>query len=143
MWIPILTLWRPWANWVALGWKPIETRTHDKFRSLVGKRIGIHAGAKWDRFAIDEARAWLTREQYLQTNEFLNVGSAIISVATVVEHRKLTAEDSKGALIDCDPTNMQRFGLILQNVTTIDAIPIKGKQGIWYAEVPDVNPVVR
>jgi hypothetical protein len=39
--LPCITLWRPWSTWIADGRKTIETRTHDRFRSLVGKRIGI------------------------------------------------------------------------------------------------------
>jgi hypothetical protein len=46
--IPIISLWQPWAQWVALGWKLIESRTHNRFKSLLTKRIGIHASAKWD-----------------------------------------------------------------------------------------------
>jgi predicted transcriptional regulator len=40
----VITLWQPWASFIALGWKTIETRTHDRFKNLVCERIAIHAG---------------------------------------------------------------------------------------------------
>jgi len=43
-----ISLHRPWAQWVALGLKTVETRTHDRFKGLVGQRIAIHAAQKWD-----------------------------------------------------------------------------------------------
>jgi hypothetical protein len=38
-----ISLHQPWATWVALGWKTIETRMHARFKGLVGQRIAIHA----------------------------------------------------------------------------------------------------
>ena len=75
--IPIITLYPPWAIWVGLGWKTIETRTHPRFRSLVGKTIGIHSAIKWDETAIDAARPFLTNEQIFSTQRMLRVGGAI------------------------------------------------------------------
>lgn len=128
--MPIISLWMPWANWVALGWKTIETRTHRRFACLEGKRIGIHATAKWDESAIGVAADYLTDEQFSTSDRFLRIGQAIICTAFVRHFRQLTAEDSRDALIDC--FNVQRYGLVLTDVQTIEAIPAKGKQGIWY-----------
>ena len=41
---PVLTLYQPWATFIADGLKTIETRTHNRFTSLYGKTILIHAG---------------------------------------------------------------------------------------------------
>ena len=41
-----ISLHQPWATFVTLKWKTIETRTHQRFKSLVGKRIAIHAAQK-------------------------------------------------------------------------------------------------
>lgn len=49
----VITLWQPWATWVVLGWKTIETRLHPRFASLAGQVIGIHAGLKFDDLAMD------------------------------------------------------------------------------------------
>jgi len=43
-----LTLWRPWAWSVAAGLKRIENRGWKPPASLIGKRLAIHAGEKWD-----------------------------------------------------------------------------------------------
>jgi len=128
--IPIISLWRPWGNWVALQWKPIETRLHKRFASLVGKRIGIHLSVKWDKTAIEQARPYLTPEQIAKTEDFLRIGGAVICTALVKEFRKLTADDSQAALIDCG--GVERYGLILEDVQSIEAIPCKGRQGIFY-----------
>lgn len=136
MLIPVISLYNPWAIWVGLGWKKIETRTHRRFASLVGKTIGIHAGLKWDEGAIETAREWLSPEQIKRTQKMLRVGGAICWTAFVTEHRELDPLDNRSALIDC--THVTRYGLFLKDVTTIDVITCRGKQGIWYYEVPEV-----
>jgi hypothetical protein len=128
--IPVITLWQPWASWIVLGLKTIETRTHPRFACLAGKRIYIHAGAKWDESALMLATPFLTPSQLLQTTNFYETRSAIIGSAIVSEFRELIGKDSKRACIDC--TNTLRYGLILSDVKAIQNIPIKGKQGIWY-----------
>jgi hypothetical protein len=135
--LPIITLWQPWAQWVALGWKTIETRKHKKFASLVGKRIGIHAALRWDDAALDLAGEFLTPAERSATTEFLRVGGAVICEAFVREHRELNTLDNRDALIDC--MHITRYGLILKDVRIIEAIPQKGKQGIWYMN-PEVKP---
>jgi hypothetical protein len=44
-----ISLWQPWASLVVHGVKKIETRDWQPPRSLIGKRIAIHA-AKLDRY---------------------------------------------------------------------------------------------
>jgi hypothetical protein len=44
-----ISIYQPWAQFIVFGLKSIETRTHNSFKSLVGKRILIHASAKWDK----------------------------------------------------------------------------------------------
>ena len=62
----------------------------------------------------------------------------IIGTAFVKEHRGLTFKDSEKAMIDCDvqTSGIYRYGLILRDIQTIEPIPIKGKQGIWYCAIP-------
>jgi hypothetical protein len=127
--MPVITLWNPWAIWVAMGWKTIETRTHDRFQSLKGQWIGIHAGLKWDPFALHCARPYMTDDQVKQTEKFIRVGGAIICRAYVGEARWLSAWDDRRALIEC---STPRFGLLFNKIEAIEAIPARGKQGIWY-----------
>lgn len=43
-----ISLWQPHATWIALKWKTIETRDHDRFACLRGRRVAIHAAKKFD-----------------------------------------------------------------------------------------------
>lgn len=131
LYLPTITLWQPWASWIALGWKPIETRTHPMFKHLLEKRIGIHAGLRWDADAIGIASEWLTLEQQHRSEEFRSVRGALVCTAHVWQERWLGPEDSRGALIDCD--NVARHGLFLSDVRGFEPIPMKGMQGVWNA----------
>lgn len=42
-----LTVWQPWASLIACGAKPFEFRSHRKTHHQVGRRIAIHAAARW------------------------------------------------------------------------------------------------
>jgi hypothetical protein len=156
--VPIISMWNPWAIWVIIGWKKIETRTHDlsasacprasclraphrqtrrraqagRFRSLNGKTIAIHSTVKWDETALEKAGNYLTPSEVSETNEFLHLGGAIIGTADVIDYRPLTSSDSPLALIDCG--SIKRYGMVLDNVRPMPTIPAKGKQGIWYLE---------
>lgn len=64
-----ISLYQPWASAIAYGWKTIETRTHERFRGLVGERIGIHAGKKWDKHALEIWKKSIGPEQYFRIKE--------------------------------------------------------------------------
>jgi hypothetical protein len=131
----IISLWRPWAEWVMLGWKPIETRLHTRFEKLVGKRIGIHAAKVWDRKAIDVARPYLTAEQIASTYEILRTQPAGVLLGTIFveDFRLLEPSDSEAALIECETI---RYGLILSAPIKLHCPrPMRGHQGIWKAEI--------
>ncbi|MBU6232169.1 hypothetical protein KGP36_06000 [Patescibacteria group bacterium] len=133
---PIISMYPPWANWVALGWKTIETRTHNRFKSLAGRYIGIHAPLKWDNRALELAAPFLTYEQFGLSKDFLRVGGAIICKAFVRSAGKVGSMNSLSALIDCQSTT--RYGLFLEDIEPLkEAIPCKGKQGIWYYRGPE------
>lgn len=128
---PAITLYQPWATWIMRGWKPVETRTHDKFKSLIHKTILIHAGLTTDSAAINNP--YLTKEQLLfKPDEMIN--GFILGSAYVEDFDILTAEESKGALIDCG--TVKRYGLFLSNIKKFETpIPIKGEMGIWYFDM--------
>ncbi len=56
-----LTVWEPWASLIVAGAKPYEFRGYPVRRSLIGKRIAIHAGAR--PVKKDEVRDLLLRLQ--------------------------------------------------------------------------------
>ena len=130
----VITLWQPWATWVVLGWKTIETRLHPRFGSVAGEVMGIHAGLRFEDLAMDLARQYLLEAQIVLANWIPPRGGALIGTVRVLEHRILTGEDSRSALIDCG--NTTRYGLILADPKSIPGIPMKGKQGIWTYTYP-------
>lgn len=121
---PVITLYQPWATWVADGLKLIETRTHNKFSSLMGKTILIHAGKTTDKTALPNP--------YLNDREYSEpINGVILCGAYVKSFGKLSAIHSEQAMIDCD--TVERFGLYLRDIEKFDhPIPVKGEMGIWY-----------
>lgn len=134
--IPTITLWQPWASWIAWGWKTIETRRHGRFRGLEWRRIAIHAGRRWDANALRLAKPWLSREQYaLALNRAAYPTGAILCTARVQAVRWLReGPDSRAALCVADGL----FGLVLADIQKLDpAVPAKGHQGVWYWTPPE------
>jgi hypothetical protein len=128
---PVITLYQPWATWIMREWKTIETRTHNRFSSLVGKTILIHAGMTTDETAINNP--YLTKEQLLENpDEMVNgfiLGSVYIGACGWLCGDNY---ENKNALIET--TN--RYGLFLKNIEKFDSpIPCKGEMGIWYFDM--------
>ncbi len=131
-----ITLCQPWASWISLGWKTIETRTHQRFASLVGQQIAIHAGKRWDKEAIEVARPWLSDSQILATPFFQKVSGVVVCTVCVHNHIELSAAHSRPAKIDCEYT--RRYGLILYDVRRMKTlVPARGRQGIWNIDLPE------
>lgn len=129
--IPCISMWQPWAQWVAWGWKTIETRTHDRFASLEGKTIAIQAAKVWDTSALRSAGCYLSEDQIRETaaNYCAWPRGAIICLATVDRCGVTERTDAPKALIECESL---RFGLYLTNVKLVaPAIPCRGRQGIF------------
>jgi len=135
-----ITLWQPWASWIAWGWKTIETRRHNLLRVLSGQTIAIHAGKRWHDEALQIAQDWLTREQWNRTLELdpdtwrPEKGgrvTGIVCTARVWYHGWLCLRAySPGAMCDCAAGNL--FGIFLTDVKPFDPpVPAIGHQGIW------------
>jgi hypothetical protein len=138
-----ITLYPPWSVWVCIKWKTIETRTHDKFRSLIGQRIVIHTALKPDINAF--FNPWIAEK----TSSFLdaqNIGMMVdLSLGKIV----CTAQVAKGEWADqLSPSQKDqleletmidindRYLLFLEDIRPVwPMIPFKGHQGIF--EVPD------
>ena len=144
-----ISLWQPWASWVIVDAKSIETRLHNRFAGLKGQRIGIHATAKpsrrvsyertqdakdaalhyWPPSTEEQAKVW-------RMSSWMYPFGAVLGTAFVQDTRKLTGADSKDALIDCG--SVQRYGIILSDVFRFEEpIPAKGAQGIWEWTPPE------
>jgi hypothetical protein len=130
---PVITLYQPWAGWVVEGVKTIETRTHDRFKNLVGKTILIHSGQKYDLSAINNP--YLTKESFISCNW----SGYILGSAFVSEFSELRNEHSKAACIECNVT--KRYGLFLTDIKKFPyPIKAKGQMGIWYFDVNTKQP---
>ena len=129
--LPVITLYQPWASWVMLGWKTIETRTHPMLRSLDGKPIGIYASAKIDEQAMETAKKYLDAKKLQRTYDFAMWCGYLLGTARVVGFKQLDGRDSQAALCDCDYIGM--WGLLLAQPVPFDKpIKVRGHQGIWY-----------
>jgi hypothetical protein len=131
--LPAITLYQPWATWVADELKLIETRTHNRFGCLLGKTILIHAGQTTDKYALPNL--------YLSGREFSEpVNGVILCKAFVNRVGKLSGIHSEKAMIDCE--TVERFGLYITNVEKFNIpIPVKGEMGIWYFDLERMQKV--
>ena len=143
--LPVLSLYQPWASWCIGGRKTIETRTHNRYQTLRGQTIAIHAALTYDKASAQRAARF-----YLHYSEFCQLEKdvvpchqpipfgSIIGTVEVYDFRRLTDEDSPAALIYCGDPDLPRFGLLLRNPRPlVTPIQIRGRQGIWHAEIPD------
>jgi hypothetical protein len=136
--IPCISLHKPWAMWVIMGWKPIETRTHERFKKLVDRRIGIHAAERWDKNWFEKAGKYLTPAQVNETHGWRGQAKYrfgnLLGTVLVRKHRHLFAIDSSDALIDCTvrPGRLL-FGLVVSEPHPLNMpILMKGQRGIFY-----------
>jgi hypothetical protein len=131
-----ITLYQPWATWIALGLKTIETRTHARFRNLLGQKIAIHAGQRFDPSALAQARAWCGWKEtpsairYMSDHDYPH--GLIVCTATVLSARWLLPGDSTAAMT----ATVGKFGLVLGDIHPLVS-PLRwiGLQGIF--DVPD------
>ena len=140
-----ITLWRPWASLcfvrdprTGLYLKTIETRTHDRFKGLVGQRVAIHAGKAWHKEGAAEAVRWVMRTHdwsALRADALIRScqtpQGAVVGTAKVTAARWLSHADSGRALCDCTPER-HLFGLVLTEQEKFDTPKLAvGKQGLW------------
>lgn len=137
--LPVITLYQPWATWIMREWKTIETRIHNRFSSLNGKTILIHAGQRTDDSSLAIRNPYLTKEQILFNPDEV-VNGFILGSAFVYDFMALTDHDSQKALIDCG--TVDRYGLFLDQINKFqNTIPVKGEMGIWYYDIENKEKV--
>jgi hypothetical protein len=117
-------------------WKTIETRTHNRFASLLHRTILIHAGLRTDPWVNNP---FITEEQmFIDLKELVN--GAILGSAYVDACGWLCGDnyENKSAFIECT----DRYGLFLTNVKKFDTPKIcKGSMGIWYYDMDNLIKV--
>lgn len=152
---PALTLWEPWASLVAAGAKSHEWRIWPAPRSLIGKRVAIHAGArKPKKDEIAELLMVLRTEDWAGTS--LNVDlaipllerwhtspgmlptSSVLCIATLGQPisalQYARAHDMPVQDRDID---YARWAWPLTDIEKLEPfVPAKGAQGFWPWERP-------
>lgn len=152
--MPAISLWNPWAFFVAKGFKKIETRSWhppSKF-VLSGTRIAIHAAKSWTRDVRDVCRQLALRECLpeavnadLHKGQFLLGNGCILATCRIAEVlptervriypqtlgavglKEITARE--GALGDFRPG---RFAWVLDDVQELQSwVPVAGRQGFF------------
>lgn len=147
-----ISLHQPWATFIAMKWKTIETRTHARFKSLVGQRIAIHAAKKDVRVpaSLYEYLPEALKNSLQLSNVILfmdiNRGKILCTVRVVKARWAPNVVRLRGSRqVDFDlrkKWNEQamcevggKFLLFLDEIEPIDPIPFRGRQGIF--NVPD------
>lgn len=126
-------MWNPWAHHVMTGRKPWETRTHERFKSLVGKWVCIHASDHLDKSNEAFLSEWTKGLMTYKEMESLPHG-CVLGAVFFDEFSKLDESHSALALIDCK--NVGRFGLHVAAIKQFETpIPCKGGQGIFYFDL--------
>lgn len=128
-----ISLWQPWAFWVMIGVKKIETRLHTRFKGLIGEDIFIHSAWKTNYKTGDTWPYLRDIRDYPFYGEAMKTRGAILGIIHVNEFRPLKGlRDAIDSKIECD--SVQRYGLILSNPRPLQTpIPWKGQQGIMKA----------
>jgi hypothetical protein len=137
-----ISLWQPWATLVALKLKTIETRDHDRFKSLIGKRIAIHGAQRVDKEQTIKAIMELARTvldiQNMLAIVVLNRGrivcTAMVDKAYWIHDPNPTSRDEYAHRAMCEVTD--KYCLFLKDVRLLkQPVAFRGRQGIF--EVPD------
>lgn len=142
-----ISLWEPWATYIKLGHKTIETRHWD---TNVRGLIAIHAAKRFE--AIHEIYSLLNSAKIPILTKADCASGAIIAVGNLYRIRPTFVEldGSRGMIIDATGSrvpvsiadsllgnfNVGRFAWFLKDVRPLKSpLPWRGKQG-WF-EVPD------
>lgn len=131
-----LTLWQPWAWWVASGQKPVENRPWKPPASAIGTTIAIHAGQRYDCDALSFIeKATLVLEDRLDADGLVSGRTgAVLGVARITGYVQEGQLHPDPALES--PWFFGPFGWTLDKIVTLkDPVPCKGALGLW--RLPD------
>lgn len=135
-----LTLWQPWAWWVASGQKPIENRPWKPPAKSINDIIAIHAGATFDKDAAD----FLDRAGKASSvdDSGARIHGAILGFARVVgyvEKGQLQPDPALRSFWFFGP-----FGWKLEDITQLATpVPCKGALGLWQIQEITASTIER
>jgi hypothetical protein len=120
--LPAISLWQPWASFIAIGVKQYETRHWRPPSRFIGQRIAIHAAKR--RLDKDDVEWW---HLVSKSDDLPPLGAY---VCTAILRACLPAD--RVAWDEFGDYGDDRFAWYLTDVEPIDpAIPAVGHQGFW------------
>jgi hypothetical protein len=118
-----LTLWQPWAWAISHGGKRIENRGWKPPRWIIGERIAIHAGKKFDE---EDAFDLLSELDMPDIHDLAR--GAVVAVATVKGYVESIGESHPQHRWFCGP-----YGWVLDDVVALERpVPCKGALKLWF-----------
>jgi len=145
-----ISIWQPHASLIVLGLKPFETRSWPAWKSLIGQRIGIHAGKALDDLQ-DLTEYLVQRDAGEERDEAFDAYVTALKAAGFKHLREMPRGAILGSavLAECIPTEKLtdpgyfgdftpgRFAWRMEDPIILPSpVPFVGKQGFF--EVPDV-----
>lgn len=118
-----LTIWQPWAHFIATGAKRVENRDWRPPKDLVGRYLAIHAGKRYDKSAKS-----IETELGLVVPKHEDLPQAAIVAVAIVDRVCDSSDESEGW---DDPWFVGAWGWILRDVVAIDPVPRNGAQRLW------------
>ncbi|MBF5043298.1 hypothetical protein FGE12_12940 [Aggregicoccus sp. 17bor-14] len=139
-----LTFWRPWDTALLHLGKPIENREWPPPARVVGERIAIHSGLKWD----DEGAAEVARLAAADgvppdviaahLHRARSVKGAIIGTVRIARVLRRDALDPTDSLHD-SPWFFGSFGWVCSDLVVLrEPVPCRGMHKLWRVP-PDVE----
>ena len=129
-----LTLWQPWASYMAEGLKCYETRSwHPGNRLHVGEIVMIHAAKRWDRNL-------QSTHQYLRSCHPELAGVEITDFGVIVGAFKFLGAHPTDALrhklleleLAMGDFSQGRYGWHFELIKrAVPPVPATGQQGVW------------
>lgn len=121
-----LTLWQPWAWWVASGQKAIENRPWKPPVGAIGTVIAIHAGVVYD----SDAEVF-AKEKKIEVNlDGSRQHGAVLGVARIAGYVDEAQLQPHAALTS--PWFIGPYGWLLEDVRAIATpVRVKGALGLW------------
>jgi hypothetical protein len=118
-----ISLWQPWASFIAIGVKPYETRSWSPPSRLIGQRIAIHAAKQ--RVDADDVEWW----------RLVSKGQAGPLPFGAIVCTAILAADFPAQDVPWDEFGDYAQGRRAWHLTQIErlepAIPARGAQGFW------------
>jgi hypothetical protein len=128
-----LTLWRPWEIAILSGSKTVENRSWPPPKSVIGTRIALHAGKKYDYVSAEAIK------QVLGLATIESTPGVIVGTVLIAGYVKIGTKGRDGTATSPELLPLLKsvwffgeYGWALQDVRALaKPVPCKGMQGLW------------